>query len=319
MGQILHDRATTTHEIRRKIQSENGTINSIAKKYKVSWNTAKKWKSRDSVADSKMGNGRANSKLTAEEDWLICEIRRLTWLDLDDLWLLLKPLFPKLSRSALHRCLQYYSMSTKPKDFSKKRKTKKFAKYEIAYLHIDITEFWLNKEKWNLFVAIDRVTKFTYAEIFKKKTVKNSVNFLENVYKFFPYKIHRILTDNGLQFTYKALPEEKKPKDKIHPFTALCIANNTKHKLTKFAHPWTNGQVEKMNDIIKSATLKIFHYDNIKELSEHLAKFMNYYNFDKKLKSLKFNSPYDIIIKRYDEKPDLFKQNPSTHCVGLNI
>ena len=64
------------------------------------------------------------------------------------------------------------------------------------------------------------------------------------------------------------------------------MQNDTKHKLTKFAHPWTNGQVEKMNDIIKSATLKIFHYDDIEELSEHLAKFMNYYNFSKKLKSL---------------------------------
>jgi len=258
MGQILHKRATTTHETRRKIQSEKGTINSIAKKYKVSWNTAKKWNSRDSVEDKQMGNGRVNSKLTAEEDWFICEVRRLTWLELDDLWLLLRPLFPTLSRSGLHRCLQYYNISQKPKEFLKKRETKKFAKYEIGYLHIDITEFWINKEKWNLFVAIDRVTKFTYVEIFRKKTVDNSIKFLKNVYNFFPYKIHRILTDNGLQFTYRALPKERQPNNKTHPFDDLCIQNNTKHKLTKFAHPWTNGQVEKMNDIIKSATLKIF-------------------------------------------------------------
>jgi len=318
MGQVLHKRATTTYEIRRKIQKEKGTIDSIAKKYGINWNTAKKWKSRHTVEDKQMGNGRANSVLTKAEDWLICEVRRLTWLPLDDLFLLLKPLIKKLSRSGLHRCLQFYGLSKKPKEFLKKKKEGKFKKYEIGFLHIDITEFWLDKKKWNLFVAIDRETKFTYAEIFENKTVKSSIEFLKNVYNFFPYKIHRILTDNGSQFTYRLLKKELRP-NKFHPFDLLCKQNGTKHKLTKFAHPWTNGQVEKMNHIIKTATLKLFHYETIEEFSSHLAKFLNYYNFSKKLKSLKFNSPYDIIQKKYQEKPKLFKKNPLHYCVGLDI
>ncbi len=36
-------------------------------------------------------------------------------------------------------------------------------------LDIDITDFWLGKKKGRLFVAIDRETKVTYAEIFSKK------------------------------------------------------------------------------------------------------------------------------------------------------
>ena len=35
MGQILHKRATITHEIRHKIQKEKGNIDSIAKKYVI--------------------------------------------------------------------------------------------------------------------------------------------------------------------------------------------------------------------------------------------------------------------------------------------
>ncbi len=296
MGQILHRRATTTQEIRNKIKQEKGAISSIAKKYNIAWSAAKKWQSRDTLEDKPMGNGRANSNLTLDEDWLICEVRKLTWLPLDDLWLLLQSMFPKLSSSALHRVLQYYGISKKPKELQQKPQRSKFKSYEIVYLHIDITDFWLEKKKWSLFVAIDRETKFTYCEIFSKKTMQNAITFfLKNTYKFFPYKIHTILTDNGLQFSYKALAKDLKT-NKIHPFDKLCEMQGTEHRLTKFAHPWTNGQVEKMNHIIKSATLKLFHYEGIDEYSKHLAKFLNYYNFEMKLKSLGFKSPYGMII-----------------------
>ena len=120
-----------------------------------------------------------------------------------------------------------------------------------------------------------------------------------------------------MQFSYRALKEVLKP-DNVHPFDILCEQHNTEHRLTKFAHPWTNGQVEKMNHIIKSATLKLFHYETIDDYSKHLAKFLNYYNFGKKLKSLRFKSPHDIILQKYQDEPDLFLQNPVYYCRGLN-
>ena len=69
-----------------------------------------------------MGNGRVNSVLTEEKDWLICEVRKITWLSIDDLFLLLKLLIRKLSRSALYRCLKFYGLSKKPKEFIKQKK-----------------------------------------------------------------------------------------------------------------------------------------------------------------------------------------------------
>ncbi|MBL0703404.1 MAG: hypothetical protein JJV95_05415 [Sulfurospirillum sp.] len=43
------------------------------------------------------------------------------------------------------------------------------------------------------------------------------------------------------------------------------------------------------------------------------------YNFEKKLKSLEYESPYDIIIKEFDVKPSNFYINPTHKKVGLNI
>ncbi len=42
------------------------------------------------------------------------------------------------------------------------------------------------------------------------------------------------------------------------------------------------------------------------------------YNFEKKLKSLEYESPYDIIIKEFGVKPSNFYINPTHKRVGLN-
>lgn len=61
-------------------------------------------------------------------------------------------------------------------------------------------------------------------------------------------------------------------------FDIICEANGIEHRLTKPNHPWTNGQVERMNRTIKDATVKRFHYDDHDQLRTHLADFMAAYN-----------------------------------------
>ncbi len=96
-----------------------------------------------------------------------------------------------------------------------------------------------------------------------------SIQFLQEVIDNFPYKIHRILTDNGAQFTYMLLNANLRPKA-FHPFDLLCRKNSIKHKLTKFRHPWTNGQVERFNRAIKDTTVKTCHYDSFEQLDKGL-------------------------------------------------
>jgi transposase len=273
-----------------------------------------------------MGNGRANSVLTKEEESIICEFRRKTWLPLDDLLDNLKPLIPNLSRSNLHRCLRHYGISTVPKEFSTKEEVKvkgKFKSYEIGFLHVDITEFYLCGKKHYLFVAIDRVTKMIYAKLYEQKRIDDTLDFMNIVFLFFPYKIHRVLTDNGLQFTYRSLPKNKQPRNKEnillrHPFTQLLLQKGIKHKLTAFYSPQTNGQVEKANDTLKKATINLFHYDTVQQFELNLHDYLNYYNCAKKLSALNRKSPYDFILQKYQISPNLFSKNPNHHCVGLN-
>jgi len=45
--------------------------------------------------------------------------------------------------------------------------------------------------------------------------MNSALDFLQNTFSFFPYKIHRVLTDNWLQFTHNALPKNKLPYKNI--------------------------------------------------------------------------------------------------------
>jgi hypothetical protein len=62
-------------------------------------------------------------------------------------------------------------------------------------------------------------------------------------------------------------------------------------------HPWTNGQVERMNRTIKEATVKRYHYDNHDQLSSYLCDFLDAYNYARRLKTLSGITPYEYICK----------------------
>ena len=46
---------------------------------------------------------------------------------------------------------------------------------------------------------------------------------------------------------------------KCNAFDAVCLKNNIEHRLTLPYHPWTKGQVERMNRTIKEATVKKYY------------------------------------------------------------
>ena len=135
-----------------------------------------------------------------------------------------------------------------------------------------------------------------------------------------PYTVKIVLTDNGIQFA--DLPKNRSGPTAMwrgHPFDRACQAHGIEHRLTKPKHPWTNGQVERMNRTIKEATVKRFHYDDHAQLRGHLESFVAAYNFGRRLKTLKGLTPYEFICKRWTIEPESFKLNPIHQMPGLNI
>lgn len=99
----------------------------------------------------------------------------------------------------------------------------------------------------------------------------------------------------------------------------IFVKNKTlNHRLTKFKHPWTNGQVEVLNRVIKQHTTKLYHYDDIDQLKQNLKAFLLVYNCQRPLKALKFKTPYEKVIEEYKINPSLFYINPNQKKLELN-
>ncbi len=123
----------------------------------------------------------------------------------------------------------------------------------------------------------------------------------------------------GVQFTYPPrYADGPTARYMTHMFDMRCRENGIEHRLTKIKHPWTNGQVERMNRTIKDATVKRYHYDSHRQLKAHLTDFIDAYNFGKRLKTLKGLTPYEYICKVWTHEPERFRINPIHHMPGPN-
>jgi transposase InsO family protein len=329
MGQVLHGSATTTAAVRRAIQHSQASLRTLASRFGINPKTAAKWKKRSSAADLPTGPRVAKStSLSAEDEAIVVAFRRHTLLPLDDCLYALQPTIPHLTRSSLHRCLQRHGMSRLPDVQGEKPGKRKFKAYPLGYFHIDIAEVHTGQGKLYLLVAIDRTSKFAFVELHEKATRRIAANFLRALIKAVPYKIHIVLTDNGTHFTTpgnsrSAAADIRLAMDRGELFLAqafefACAENYIDHRLTKPRHPWTNGQVERMNRTLKEATVRRFHYETHDQLRSHLTDFVNAYNFGRRLKTLKGLTPYEAICKSWTAEPERFTLNPLHQMPGLN-
>ena len=153
--------------------------------------------------------------LSIEDEAIIVAFRRHTLLPLDDCLYALQPTIPHLTRSSLHRCLQRHGISRLPEVEGSSPTKKKFKTYPIGFFHIDIAEVQTAEGKLYLYVAIDRTSKFAFVQLVKKTGRTSASPFLEALIAAVPYKIHTVLTDNGIQFTLPATLRGW-PNRKIH-------------------------------------------------------------------------------------------------------
>jgi transposase InsO family protein len=133
--------------------------------------------------------------------------------------------------------------------------------------------------------------------------------------EWWPYRLPTVLTNNGARITpqpHQFLPGE-------HNFDRICREYGVEHRLTKPAHLWTNGQVERMSCTIKEATVQRFHYQTTDELNEHLQAFLLAYNHAKRLKTLRGLTPHEFVCAQLSKNPTISTRDPTNLTLGLYI
>lgn len=293
MASVLHGSARTTPCLRAEFQASKESIRTLAARYGVNLKTVAKWRGRKTTCDAPTRPKTTKSTaLTPAEEAIVAAFRRKTLLPLDDVLGCLMDTIPNLSRSALHRCLQRHGISRLPTG------------EPVELSHAD--------GKLIMFLAIDRVSKFTHVEFHDSAGKIQGAAFLRNVVEAFPYRIHIVLTDNGMAFA--DLPKNRDgPTCRYlgpHIFDRVCIEHGIEHRLTKPYHSWTNGQSEHMNRTIKDANVKVFHCEDLESLKAHVLAFFTAHNFAKHLKALRWRTPYQAICDAWTKDPSIFKIYP---------
>jgi len=311
MGSVLHGCARTTPRIRAELQRSEASTRALARQYGLNPKTVAKWRKRATTVDAPMGPRRRSTVLTEAEEAVVVEFRRRTLLPLDDLLGCLRGQIPALSRSALHRCLRRHGISRLPIRGGAAPKRGRFAETPLGSIHLDACEVRSAEGKRHLFLAIDRVTKFAYAELHARTTMAAGATFLQGVIRAFPYAIHTVLTDNGTPFA-----DQPRYRDGPtagyggHPFNRVCRAHRITHTLTRPYHPWTNGQAERLVRTVKDATVKASHYATHADLEAHVRAFLAAYTFAKHLKTLRWRPPFQAVCDAWATDPQPFRLDP---------
>ena len=102
-------------------------------------------------------------------------------------------------------------------------------------------------------MGIARSSKYMYVELHPKVTRSIAGNFLKHLIQAVPYQVQIVLTAHGIA-----------------------------HRLTQVGHPWSHGQVARMKDLLKSATVKRYYYAIHQCLKKHLDSFVLAYNHGKR-------------------------------------
>lgn len=147
----------------------------------------------------------------------------------------------------------------------------------------DLVEFdtihFVNKygKRKYIYTALDVYSRYGHAKLYKKSNTHNSILFLNQTRRYFPFEIKCIQTDNGPEFG--------------RWFTDHCGA---KHRHNHPRSPNENGHLERFNRTIQEEMPKhklcIFIKDDI-------SKFLEYYNTKRMHMGIKFKTPAQMIKK----------------------
>ena len=298
-----HRNAKTNRHLRRLIQTSPKSIRQLAQELSLSPTTVWKWKHADRLENLSTRPKTIYYRLTKLEERILIKIRRHLRLPVTECVSLLTAYLPQLTLSTAYRVLAKYHLSVLPQPF---RTTGKFPQYLPGFFHIDLAYLPVLGDRTTrkyLLVGIDRTTKLIFLKIVPGKHQRHTIEFLKALVKWCPYRIHRILTDNGREFG--------------KGFTAACMSLGIKPKRTKIKHPWTNGQAEITVKLIKQETVWVTFYRDYRHLDAALTIWLNGYNLTRPLKRLGGITPYQTLVDWQRQKPEIFLKEVSNKTLRL--
>lgn len=149
-----------------------------------------------------------------------------------------------------------------------------------------------NQKHFYQWTAIDECTRYRFIFCFEEHTPENSVKFLGMLKKAFPFKIQTVQTDNGSEFTYKYISD-----DKECPFDTALRTAGIAHVLIPPRTPWHNGKVERSHRSDQRYFYDWEKFSTLEEANGKLAKHLEWSN-NKLMRTLGNRSPVEMLREK---------------------
>jgi transposase InsO family protein len=212
--------------------------------------------------------------LTSAQETVVVHLRRTLLLPLDDLLAVTREFIcpMSLARGWTDACAAMARATSTPSSpGTPSEPHKAFKSYEPGYVHMDVKylpQMQDEAQRRYLFVAIDRATRWVFVP--SRPTRQQPVpGPFSCPAQGLPDQDHKLLTDNGKEFTDRCLPAGSAPSGN-HEFDQLCQELGIEHRLTKPRTPRTNGMVERFNGRIADV-LKTHRFNSREDMEQTSA------------------------------------------------
>lgn len=205
-----------------------------------------------------------------------------------------------------------YPCTTKKRQKAiKKKKHNKVVVVENPGQHTQIdvkyqTHLLGNKEKCYVYNIVDHASNWSFKYAYARINGKNTKDFMLKLLEVCPFKILRLQSDNGVEFTYKYISVSDDPK--VHPLDSLCEEHNIKHKLIPPGEKELQGLVERSHRQDDQELFSRINPKNLREFNDHLNIFYKHRNSRRRFKKLAWKTPNEWLAS--------YQENLNTQSLG---
>lgn len=186
-----------------------------------------------------------------------------------------------VSLSTVKRILKRYGMLKRRSKWARYRKNipRPYAEKPGDLVQIDTVHMKkMDHATVYVFTLLDVVSRFGFAEVRKKASMKNGILFLKKAMRYAPFKFKTIQTDNGPEF------------GKF--FHDWCVTNKMNHRHTRVRKPNDNAHLERFNRTIQEECLRKVM---TKQYPSAISKYLPHYNSKRKHLGLKLRTPLQVV------------------------
>ena len=145
-------------------------------------------------------------------------------------------------------------------------------------------------QKCYVFNFIDHASNWSYKRAYSKISPKSTIDFMERLLKVCPFKIKRLQTDNGTEYTYRFYKRYADIK-KDHPLEKFCEAHGIVQKLIPPGVKELQGLVERSHRQDDQELFSRIEPYEIEDFNVHLKDYYIERNKGRRYKKLDWFTP----------------------------